>query len=288
MSLNELHVGRGISESSAGFGRTRTWRGLIMTVDQAKSDPDAPRFNDPHPDDPNLVVSNASFVPEGPHVLVRANYVDSIFQDSTPPENQTDEEWTQINTTFEDVDVDIPIFELVTKQFPTASGGSESKDIWQIAEQTATFRYARAVHRITLNATVMGGAGVATQLAISSAINEQTNKLHRIGGAQYLFKADNVSRTAEDQYQFTYRWLTDPGVPNTLGPLFTASYSPNLKEFNFSSFAYPVYDDDFIIPPFHRLDYGPSSSDPSDAPEIAFSLQYVENDNGHLTLPGVA
>jgi len=286
LTWTEQHFDRGTTESSSGFGRVRGWKvtGDESVVDVVTDDPSAPRFGDVHPDYPLLVVNNVSFLPEGRHVVVRAQYVPIEFQDPTPPENEDDLEFFKIDTTFEDVDIEIPVFELVTKEFPIQGGGTETKDVWQPVRQKATFRYSRTVHRITLNATVAGGAGVITQLNISQAVNEQTNKIHQIGGVKYLFKSDSVRRTKIDNYQFTYRWIYDPGVPNTLE--YDLSYSPNMG--GIGSYGFPYASSEFVVEPYSRLDTAPNASDPTQVPVVVSSPAYMEDLTGYTTLPGVS
>lgn len=294
----EQYFDRGVSDSSSGVGRTRGW---IVSGDSASPDvvaadtnPAAPYFGKVHEDYPRLVVNNVSYLPQGRHTVVRASYVPEEFQDPIPPELDTGLDFFKIDTTFEDVDVDIPVFQLVTMKTTDAAGGVISQDVWKPVSQKATFRYARIVHRVTLNATIAGGAGIVTQLGISQAITEETNKIHQIGGVKYLFKSDSVRRTKIDEYQFTYRWISDPGIPNTLN--FDMMASPNIALIgsygfpvaNLNDFPHPNNLNGYVIPPFHRLDTAPDRTDPTNVPVVTISPSYIENLNGYLDLPGAS
>lgn len=284
LTWTEQYFDRGVSDSSSGVGRTRGWKVPLSTPDIAAADVGAPKFDDVHPDDPNLVVSSVSFLPQGRHTVVRATYTLREFQDPTPPENEEGEDFYRLDATFEDVDVEIPIFQLVTKEFPVSEGMTQTKMVWQPVQQKAIFRHSRVVHRMTLNATVVSGAGVVAQLALSQSINEQTNKIHEIAGVKYLFKPDGLRRVSVDQYQVTYRWIFDPGVPNTLD--FDASASPNMGIIG--SYGFPFADDNFIIKPYSRLDTSPDGNDPTQAPVVKSSPAYVEDLDGYQTLLGVS
>ena len=297
LTWTEQHFDRGISDSSFGKGRTRGWKVPLSTPDIAAADVQAPEFGDEHPDDPNLVINNVSFSPEGRHTAVRASYVPREFQDSEPPENQTDLEFFKMDVTFKSIDVQIPVFQRVEQQIPDGSGGLVLKRVWKALDTVKVFRYAQTVHRITLNAIVQGGAGVITQMNIAHAIRTQANKLHRIGGVQYLFLPDSVRRTKIDKYPITYRWIFDPGVPNTL--VFDDMASPVIGQIG--SYGFPHADkvdfphpstdpniDGYIIPPYHMMDVALDVDDPEKFPTVVISPAYESDDNGHLTLPGVS
>ena len=294
----EQYFDRGLTGSSSGIGRTRGWNVTGGGPDVVAVDGQAPQFGDTHPDQPGLVVNNVSFLPTGFGTRVIAQYVPKEFQDQTPPENQDDDQWTGIDTTFEDVDVEIPVFQLVTKEFPTTGGGTQTLDVWQPVEQKATFRYARIVHRVTLNAMVAGGGGIVTALNIAQAVHEQTNKLHTIAGKKYLFTAERSRRTKINLYPHTYRWAFDPGIPNTIE--FDTSAGPNLMLIGSLGFPYanpnasgapaefthPTNPNGYIIPPYYRMDTAPDGTDPTQPPVIKFSKAYLEDPAGYLTLPG--
>lgn len=287
---NELYFGHGVTDSAQGTGISRVWRVTGSTPQVAKGEPEAPHFGDEHPDDSDLVVNNASFLPEGAGTIVRAQYVPREYQDGTPPEtNTTDADYYKIDSTYEDVDIDITVYELVTKSFPVAENAVETKSIWQPVPNKAAFRYSRVVHRITLNATVSGGAGVVTQLNIAQAVNTQTNKIHQIGGVKYLFKADGVRRVAVDKYQFTYRWVFDPGVKDTL--VYDLSASPSMGIIG--SYGYPREDltgqfAGYTIGPYRRLVVAPDGSNPENTPRVVGLPAYEEDLTGWHTLPGVS
>ena len=299
LTWTEQYFDRGVNETSSGRGRTRGWivTGPEAAPDVVAADAQAPQFGDEHPNYSGLVVNNVSFLPEGRHTSVRAQYVPLEFQDPIPPENTDDSDFTKIDTTFEDVDVEIPVFRLVTKEFPAAGGGTETKQIWQPVEQKATFRYSRIVHRITLNATVAGGGGVITALNIAQSVHAQTNKIHTIAGIKYLFKAERSTRTKVDLYPYTYRWTFDPGIPNTF--TFSSSAGPNLMKIGTLGIPYanpssgnpdfnsPDSANGYIIPPHYRVDTSPAEGDPEQPPEITYSKSYAEVPDGYLTLPGV-
>lgn len=299
---NEQHFDRGVSASSSGVGRTRGWNvtGDGASPDLVAQDALSPQFGDEHPDYPGMVVNNVSFLPEGRHTMVRAQYVPREFQDPIPPESEDEEEFIKMDVTFEDVDVEIPIFQLVTKEFPNGPDSTVTMNVWKPIDQKATFRYSRTVHRITLNAMVLGGGGVITQMRIARYVREQANKIHTIDGVKMLFKADSVRRTKIDQYPFTYRWIDDPGIPNTFE--FDTSAGPNLMVIGTvgipyanpsapgapAEFTHPDTDNGYILPPYYRVDTSPDGDDPTNPPIITYSKSYIEEPSGYTMLPGVS
>lgn len=302
MAWTELYFGQGANMSSKGLGETRTLRADGITVDAAIQAAAAngayvgashPRYPD-SPSLPGLVANTVSFVPEGTGVRVQIQYVPREFLDPIPPEDTTAEEWIAIDSTFEDAEVEIPIFQEITKSFGEGDAIVE-KTAFETLDNVAKFRYKRSVHRITLNATIQGGGGVLTQMAIGDQLNQQSNKIHTINGVKYLFNPDGVRRISVDEYQFTYRWTFDPGITDTL-TYDTPSgdppppSSPNLGKIGKNYYPHESDSGDFdgfVIGPFRRLTYGPGEN-PEDLPVMKFSPMYEEVPNGHLGLPGVS
>lgn len=283
MSWNELYFGRGVNDSAQGFSTTREWAVQGSSPDVAKTEPDAPKFGDAHPDNAGLVVSSVSYEPVGYGTKVRASYVPFEFIPGVPPENTTTEEWIAIDSTFETHDIEIPLFQLVSKSFPVASGGTETKLVYRPVQRVKSYQYTNVVHRVTLNATIMGGPTVDAQMLITEQINQQNDKIHTIAGRDYLFNADGVRRIEADNYQFTYRWTTDRGVPNTL--VFDASATENIGFIG--SIAFPYADEDYIVPPFKMLDTAPVDNDPTMPPKVTISDRYERDETGWQSLPGV-
>lgn len=279
----EQFFGRGVQEIAEGFGRTRGWTVRGSSPDVAQEEPEAPRWGDAHPDYPGMVVNNVSFTPTGYGTSVRANYTPLEFIDAPRPEDTTGLDWSKIDSTFEDVSVDIPVFELVEKTMPGPGDTNILQSYWKAVERTTTFKYSRLVHRITLNAIVSSDGSVSSQLSLVIPISNQHNKIHTIGGIKYLFRSDGIRRIKRDEYQFTYRWILDPGVPNTI-EMNTTEY-PNIGLIG--SFGFPFADEQYIVPPYSRVDTAPNASDPTQAPVVTVSPAFIEDPQGYLTLPGV-
>lgn len=302
-AASEYHYGRGVSQVAAGDTRTREWRIKGATPDAAKADAGAPQRLEPHPDDSSLVLDSVSFFPTGYGTQVRANYVPQTYTGSPPPENINAADYIAISTTFESVDVDIPVYQLVNQRTIIGLNNIPIQiPVYIPVGRVASFRYARPVHRITLNATVSSGADVTSQLNLTSVIASQTNKIHQIGGRRYLFTSDGIDRLEIDKYQFRYRWIEDFGVPNTLAfddqitP--DATSSPGAGLGRIGTYVYPLAiapgggDDGTLIEPFSRIDVMPAkigqNEDPSLAPVVRSSPLYREDLTGYLTLPGVS
>lgn len=298
---SEYHYGRGVTVGAGGDSRTREWRITGTTPDVAKVDAGVPGRLDPHPADPSLLLDTIAFSPTGYGTLVRANYVPQAYTGSPPPENTQELEYISIDTTFESVDVDIPVFQLVNQR--TILGPSLTPiqiPVYIPVARAATFRYAKTVHRIRLNATVGSGQDVSGQLNLTNVIAQQTNKIHQISGRRYLFVCDSISRLEIDKYAFTYRWIQDPGIPNTLSfdevitPDAASSAGAGLGRIG--TYVYPLAQapegqgSGQIIKPYERIDVMPAqiggTEDPSLPPVVRSSPLYEEDFSGFLTLPG--
>ena len=291
----ERYFDRTVGEDNAGDTRRRGFSVVGSTPDVAKADPGRPLVGDPHPDDAALVIQTVSFSPTGYGALVIAQYGLSEFSGGPPPENVQDDAYFTIDTSFEDVNVDIPVFQQVTKLMFTASGtGPPSEQTVYQPVETRTFRYTRSTHRVTLNVDAILAATVPAQLAFVEQIMQQANKIHRINGRDLLFKPDNARRFTPEKRQFTYRWISDPGIPNTLTFEETVNPTRGSASAQFGrigSILYPfttVGGDEFILPPFSRLQTGPvEDDDPTQVPVLYYTDNHKRANNGYLTLPGV-
>jgi len=296
---SELYFERRVSVTAAGEPRTRAWAIQGFTPDATKADPGAPQRLDPHPDDSGLVLDSIAFTPTGYGTQVSANYVPSQYTGGPPPPIDNAPGYIAIDTTFENVDVQIPVYTRVRMTM-----GDIPTIPYVPVSNLATFRYSQTVHRITLNATVSSGPSVLTQLNLASSITSQTNKIHTIGGVKYRFVCDRIERQSEDQYGFIYRWIQDPGVVNTL--VFEEQITPGTGSTQgagigrIGSYFFPQAvapgggNPGFIIEPFKRIDIAPAKlfddedANPQIPPVVVSSPSFVEDANGWQTLPGVS
>ena len=282
----ELYFEHGITEQAGGTRRRRTWRVAGEVPDVVRALGGRPQRGDIEnfPGIGDLIIDSVDFRPDSAGTIVQAVYVPPEYGTLDPPENDTGLDFVESDSTFEDVDVELPVFQVRVSQLFAAGGVPAVLTTYQAVEQKAAFRYSRTVHRITLNAMIQSGTSADTQLALTQIINEQTNKIHQINGRKYLFKPDGVRRLAVDKYQFTYRWIDDPGIPNTFN--FDGQINANLGRIG--TYVYAVADNDFVIPPYQRLDIAPADeNDPTQPPVVVVSPNYDEDLNGWLSLPGV-
>lgn len=249
-----------------------------------------------HPDIPAIVVNSTKIIPTGHGCKITVEYRLPEFLDTTV-ENDQDLGWWDMDATFEGVSLDIPVFQKVTKTF---SSVGPPAPIFQPVERIKKFQYKRVVNRITINAEIPALINIESQFALTEYINQQNNKLHKIGGRWYVFEADGLRRLSEGLWQFTYRWSSDPGVPNTLDLPIEGDFAVNETEYyplswkpgdgGFSEFV-PDPQESWIKLPHHRLDTGMSDS-PSTPPAVAVAPQFLVGSNtgdgdGYTLLPGV-
>lgn len=285
----ELYFERGINETASGSGRTRGWSVTGVGPDIARTDPEAVNRGDVHPDYPLLVAENVIYTPTGYGTSVRASYVPVEFLEPIPPENTTDLDWTRIDTDHEDEDVDIPVFERVTKSFPGPNDTVTEQMVWQRRDNVVPFRKSVVVHRLQINAEVVSGLGAASAIAISDIVTAQHNKIHTILGRKMLFQADGSRRTSKDQYQFNYRWIEDSGIPYLEDHIVIDNDGPTTGPgfAKIGSEAFPVASIGFVIPPFSLVRTSPVDGDPEAVPVVTVSLAFEEDPDGYLTLPGI-
>ena len=300
ITLKRLHFkGNDPSTSSSGMSDSVVWvadatpvdvslRGGLHAIGAVRGDS--------HPDFLNLVANSVQSIPTGHGCEISIQYV-ALEQYDIDIDNPNEPNFIDIDTTFFSASVDIPVFQAVIKTFGTL----EPDQYYQRVDNVVSFQYKKSVNRIVLNADVSSDGTVTNQLAIVQRLNEQNNKLHKIGNIWYLFEVDGVERLSKDNYQFTYRWTYDPGVPNTLNLPLEGQFAIQ------GSYLYPiawqpgdpasqfVHDNtqSWIIVPHHRTDVAVPSGNPTARPLVNLAPQYLVgsapggNGNGYLLLPGV-
>lgn len=289
----ELYFEHGVSEVAGGPRRRRTWRVAGVVPDVARVLGGRPQRGDVEsfPGTGPLVLDSIDFRPDGAGTLVQAVYAPAEYGTLDPPENTTDLEWIGADGTFEDVDVEIPLFQVrVVTGFN--NGTPFVLTTYQAIDRKVPFRYSRMVHRITLNATIMSAPGADTALAITQAIAPQVNKVHQINGRKMVFKPDGTRRIAQDKYELSYRWIEDRGIDNTLE--FDDVVSPGTGSTpgaflgRIGSNLYACANTTHVIPPYKRIETAPlDPEDPTTPPVVKVMDTYDEDLTGWQTLPGI-
>ncbi len=300
ITLTRLHFeGNTPSFTSSGLTDTIVWEvnatPVYVVLQNVVSAVGAVR-GELHPDFSDLIVNTVSVVATGHGSKVTVAYGSQSTFDLDQPEPEA-EGYIDIDTTFGNEDIEIPIYQKVTKTF----GDLISMDVFQRVSNSVGFRFTKSVNRVVLNADIATDGSVTTQLDIAKYLNEQNNKLHKIGGVWYLFEVDGVRPIGKTRYQFTYRWTYDPGVPNTLNLPLDDQFAVQ------GSYLYPIAwqpgDDanefipdttkSWIVVPHHRTDVATATGDPTQLPLVNLAPQYLVgsapggNGNGYLLLPGV-
>lgn len=285
--VTERYRLRAVNERDGIETRQRGFYVDGYNVDQAKDAVGIPQYLDPHPDFPNMVARTIGAASEGSGSVVTVSYSPSEYAGgSVPPINQYGEGFIGTDSTFEDVTVDIPLFERVEHVFDEA-GAAVSKNVFQRVDGVLPFQYSRTVYRIPIAVTINIGGSFATAMAVAQLIALQTNKIHTIFGRKLLFKPEGLSQRGEGEFKVTYRWYDDPGVVNELGTIPSPSAGPNLRFFPDSTEIYPFFDSTHILPPFKGLRIS-GNEDPEQPPSVTFFNKYKEEPNGWQTLPGIA
>jgi len=158
---------------------------------------------------------------------------------------------------------------------PSSGSTPTVKQIWQGTQYTV--REKRQMVTLTIRTTNI------TIVNPFNAIADQYQKLHKLGGAYWLFAGGDANQTNQTDWEFTYQWVKDNGTP-----------MPDLAGQSESN---PVY----VIVPNNTVNLGVYAREPyteavyvdADNPETTigygYSVKlYTKDDNGWQSLPGVA
>lgn len=286
--VKELYAYRGASQRDGVDTLTRGFSVEGQGVDVARANPGIPRYRDEHPDNPGLLARDFNASPRGADSLVTVSYSPEAYVGGTvPPVNQYAEGFVGVDTTFEDTTVDIPLFERNKVTFGEGDAAVE-KLVYQRRDDVMPYGYSRSVIRVPISITLTTSGNFNVAVALGSVISAQINKLHTINGKTYLFKPEGLTQRGSNEFVGTYRWYSDPGVPNVLSvPFGGVQPAPNLIWGRGLTTLYPFFDEDFIIPPFNgvRID---GDQDPEQAPHVTFFERFEREPNGWQTLPGIA
>ena len=279
----ELYNSRGRSQRDGVEGIATGWLVEGVGVDLAKENEGVPKYRDPHPDYPGLIARDivASSVPGGS--IVTVNYAPPQYVGgSVPPINTFADGFIGKDVSFETEDVTLPLFQL-TKMVLGGDGETDEQLVFQRIEDVIPFRKRVPYFRVPISID-LAGTSLNDTFNITDAILEQTDKIHTIFGRDLVFACEGLDQQTEDRFNAVYRWYQDPGIPNTLRDSFDSSASPNLQFINGT--IYPVFDNDFILPPYKgiRVD---GNDDPTIAPTVTFFDLFKRDPNGWLSLPGI-
>lgn len=269
--------------NSSGETPTVVLYGLDMNVDAVRADPDLPQIGDPHPVyGAFTVATNINIVPTPGGATAVVSYGNPNFL-REPSANDLAVDYSSLSVTYETVDVDVPVIELRTGS--TGEGDTYTEfQAWAIVDQRKPVRVTRTVLRFSATLQWSIPSTMDSVLALSSAVQAQTGKLHKFGEKYYLFRPETIAQETS-RWRVVYQWIDDPGIKNTLP--YVSQPGPNWI-FN-KSRAYPIDDTDtYTIPPWHSLDLEYHESDPTQTPYVGFSPIAIQDDTGYLSLPGIA
>jgi hypothetical protein len=289
----ELDDGRSIILATNGAQPTRAWYVKGATVDAALADPNPARpfRGQAHPDYPGLVVETAAYRKYLLGVRVEARYVAEEYL-GEPPEPGTDENYIDINPYFEPHSRELPVIETYVQAFRDSD--TPDQTLWRFSNRTVPYIYDRLAFSIEVNAELPSTASVSVMLNEMRNLRSQVGKIHTIDGNKYVFSVEDAGRINKDRYKFVYKWVDDPGVPNTLN-IVQQPNDRNGANWGYTatggSSAYGFADMDHIIPPFSRIDTQWDTTDgvpdPSISPLFRVVPEGLEDPQGWMTLPGI-
>lgn len=280
----ELYDYRTISISDGVPTRTRGIYVEGLHPEVAILVPNLPQYRDGHPEDADLLVRNITPSVYGNGALVQYTYaVAATVGGSIPPVNTYEEGFIGKDVSFEYADIDVPLFKRGGLTTTDAEGLPISLIVFEDYERGISFRKRMPYYSISLGLELAESATLQDVFAITDSIVAQTDKIHTIDGRRLLFACDGIDQQGATTFNVSYRWTEDPGIPNTLAPLFEEQVSSNLGRIG--TVIYPYADATYMIPPFQgvRID---GAIDPTDPPAVTYFELYKEDPDGWLSLPG--
>lgn len=266
---------------------TRAFNVEGLTPDVALQVPNIPGYRDPHPDDPTLIARDISASPRGAGSLIQATYTPAPYVGGSGPGVNTFEEgFIGKDASFDYEDVELPLFRVVDYVY-SENGTATEKAVFEAVDTVVPFRKRVPYHRISLGITFPDAPTLQDVLGLTDLVLSQVDKLHVLpDGKEYVFACEGIDQGSKvTDFNITYRWTRDPGVPNELESSFGPSAGPNLRFLE--SAVYPVFDSDFLIPPYKGLRID-GNRDPEQPPTVTFFDRYKREPNGWQNLPGIA
>lgn len=285
---NEVRDGRSVLVDTKGDQKTRAWYIPGASPDPARVDtnPARPERGDEHPDFPGLVANSISYAHYLAGTRCEATYIPAeLLQDEQ--ENDTDIDFFDGDGHTVHIKREIPVIEYVKQSMTDSS--SPDQYIWRPVDPKliAPFEYTAIEFSTEIIAQITSTPHLDQMLLILDRLREEDGKIHRINGVDYSFGTEGTERVSKDKYRLVYTWRSDPGLPNTLA--YNTQISPNWAWIG--GYGYGFYDNEFIIPPFSRIDTGPALTggvpDPTIPPVLVASPTKIRNDDGWQTLPGI-
>lgn len=284
--------------------RTLTRRGKIalppVSIAVAPQSFGIPTFGSSYSSDPRLKFRGFRVRPLGTGL---ASEVDLIYSENAggalPPPERGDVDFLEWTRRTEIQLIDLP-YVVTARRDVAGSPSSTTIYYWEPAAR----RVENVVSVITLQLTVQATSNGISNLA---AIQAQTNKIHQINGAKYLFQGGGVSKYSTDRYAFDYAWLVDSGTPAMPKPSsgnLTAGglRFPERPDNPQTALAPLLLDENPDTPgairdPYHVLQYYPNNGTPATVGSVVakpigtvahlLNPNYAEDLTGWQNLPGI-
>lgn len=264
---------------------SRAWNVEGLGPDVAVQVPAIPNYRDPHPSDSNMIVRSINATPRGAGSLIEVSYAPAPYVGGSGPGiNEFSEGFIGTDVSFDNEDVELPLFRVVDMVFGEGDSAVE-KTVFEAIPDVVPFRRPVPYYRVTVALTLTDPATFTDALALGDVIAAQVGNIHTIGGRDLVFSCEGIDQNDVNEYKIAYRWTQDKGVANTLANDFGPSAGPNLRYLE--STVYPVFNDDFLIPPYKGLRID-GNVDPEQAPTVTFFDRFKREPNGWQNLPGIA
>lgn len=285
----QLKDGRNIVIADSGRGETRAWYIAGANPDAVIEDTNPVKpirgQADPHT---GLYCNKVGYAHYGHGTRCEAEYVPQEYLD-TADESDTTDDWFDADGYTHNVHGKPPVIEKI-KQSMNADGNADVH-IWRFLDpaQVASHANTGIGFAIEVVASVQSTPELDTMISLLAAVRNEQGKIHKISGIDFEFSVEASERIDKDRYRFVYRWQEDPGIRNTVawdGPV-QGNWGP------LGGYMVGFANDDYIIPPYSRLDTAPyidtatGEPDPTQLPVLQVAPTRLRNDLGWMTLPGM-
>lgn len=283
--VSELRSYRGSTLRDGTPSKRRGFRVVGMNMDVAINQPGIPQYRDEHPDFPGLLAANRTATHMGRDTHVVWEYVEAPYVGgSIPPVNQFAEDFIGKDVSFETKQYSIPLMRAA--EITVGEGESAvTKTVFEKFEDSLAIDVPVPYHRIPLGFTLPESATLEDSINVTKIITAQVGKVHTIFGEDFLFTCEGIDQNGLRDYNVVYRWTADPGLVNELETQFGPSAGPNLRYIG--STIYPVFNADFLVPPFQALRID-GNQDPEQPPIVTFFNKNKREPDGWQLLPGIA
>ena len=282
MALIEQYFGRGAGYDSSGERPTRSFYGSGMTVDEVRADGTLPIVGDAHPVYDLAVVSGVNVRPVPGGALAVVSYGNPNFL-REPSVNDLDVNYSSLSVTYETVDVDVPLSSCEQNRRARATPTPSSKHGRSLISES------RFVFPAPFSGSRRPCNGRSRKRWIRFSPYRARCRPRRASCTSSAKVLSVPARNDRAGNKAAGEWCTSGSMIRGLRTPYRMSASPDptgsstSRERTRSTTPIPIR--------FRRGTLWISNTtnpDPTQTPYVGFSPVAIQDDNGYLSLPGIA